>query len=82
MLHPTNNYGITYVEGNIKLWVKNQMLNLIKANNGLITSKEISRHDINRIFLTRLVKSEKIEKRTRNILWNIKYKYFAYRISK
>ena len=82
MLHPTNKCDITYVEGNIKLWVKNQMLNLIKANNGLITSKEISRHGINRIFLTSLVKSEKIEKRTRNILWNIKYKYFAYRRSK
>lgn len=39
-----------------------QMLNLIKANNGLITSKEVSKHGINRIFLTRLVKSGKIER--------------------
>ena len=34
-----------------------QILNLIKANNGIITSKEISKHGINRMFLTRLVKS-------------------------
>ena len=39
-----------------------QILNLIKANNGIITSKEISKHGINRMFLTRLVKSEKIER--------------------
>ena len=39
-----------------------QMLNLIKANNGIITSKEISKHGINRMFLTRLVKSGKIER--------------------
>ena len=37
-----------------------QILNLIKANNGVITSKEDSKHGINRIFLTRLVKSGKI----------------------
>ena len=39
-----------------------QILNLIKVNNGVITSKEISKHGINRIFLTRLVKSGKIER--------------------
>lgn len=39
-----------------------QILNLIKMNNGLITSKEISKYGINRMFLTRLVKSEKIER--------------------
>ena len=39
-----------------------QILNLIKANNGVITSKEVSKHGINRIFLTRLVKSGKIER--------------------
>ena len=39
-----------------------QMLNLIKVNNGIITSKEISKHGINRMFLTRLVKSGKIER--------------------
>ena len=39
-----------------------QILNLIKVNNGIITSKEVSKHGINRIFLTRLVKSRKIER--------------------
>ena len=39
-----------------------QILNLIKVNNGIITSKEVSKHGINRIFLTRLVKSGKIER--------------------
>lgn len=39
-----------------------QILNLIKVNNGVITSKEVSKHGINRIFLTRLVKSGKIER--------------------
>ena len=39
-----------------------QMLNLIKMNNGLITSKEIYKYDINRMFLTRLVKSGKLER--------------------
>ena len=39
-----------------------QILNLIKENNGIITSKEVSKHGINRIFLTRLVKSGKIER--------------------
>ena len=39
-----------------------QILNLIKVNNGVITSKEISKHGINWIFLTRLVKSGKIER--------------------
>ena len=39
-----------------------QILNLIKMNNGLITSKEISKYGINRMFLTRLVKSGKLER--------------------
>ena len=39
-----------------------QILNLIKVNNGVITSKEVFKHGINRIFLTRLVKSGKIER--------------------
>ena len=39
-----------------------QILNLIKVNNGIITLKEGSLHGINRIFLTRLVKSGKIER--------------------
>ena len=39
-----------------------QILNLIKVNNGIITSKEVSKQGINRIFLTRLVKSGKIER--------------------
>ena len=39
-----------------------QMLNLIKMNNGLITSKEIYKYGINRMFLTRLVKSGKLER--------------------
>ena len=39
-----------------------QILNLIKVNNGIITSKEVSKHGINRIFLTRLVKAGKIER--------------------
>ena len=39
-----------------------QILNLIKVNNSIITSKEVSKHGINRIFLTRLVKSGKIER--------------------
>ena len=39
-----------------------QMLNLIKMNNGLITSKEISKYGINRMFLTRLVKFGKLER--------------------
>ena len=39
-----------------------RILNLIKVNNGIITSKEVSKHGINRIFLTRLVKSRKIER--------------------
>ena len=43
-----------------------QILNLIKVNNGIITSKEVSKHDINRIFLTILVKSGKIE-RVKNV---------------
>ena len=39
-----------------------QILNLIKVNNGIITSKEVSKNGINRIFLTRLVKAGKIER--------------------
>lgn len=39
-----------------------QILNLIKVNDGIITSKEVSKNGINRIFLTRLVKSGKIER--------------------
>ena len=39
-----------------------QILNLIKMNNGLITSKEIYKYGINRMFLTRLVKSGKLER--------------------
>lgn len=45
-----------------------RILNLIKVNNGIITSKQSYKHGINRIFLTRLVKSRKIE-RVKNRLY-------------
>ena len=32
-----------------------QILNLIKVNNGIITTKEVCKHGINSVFLTRLV---------------------------
>ena len=63
-----------------------QILNLIKVNNGIITSKEVSKHGINRIFLTRLVKSGKIE-RVKNGLyvlpntWGDEYFNLIYRIN-
>ena len=63
-----------------------QILNLIKVNNGVITSKEVSKHGINRIFLTRLVKSGKIE-RVKNGLyvlpntWGDEYFNLIYRIN-
>ena len=39
-----------------------QILNLIKMNNGLITSKENTKYGINRIFLTSLIKHGKVER--------------------
>ncbi len=39
-----------------------KILDLIKINNGIITSKEVSEQGINRVFLTRLVKSGRIER--------------------
>ena len=39
-----------------------QILNLIKVNNGIITTKEACKHGINSVFLTRLVKAGKIER--------------------
>ena len=39
-----------------------QILNLIKVNNGIITTKEVCKHGINSVFLTRLVKAGKIER--------------------
>ena len=63
-----------------------QILNLIKVNNGIITSKEVSKHGINRIFLTRLVKSGKIERVKKGLYvlpntWGDEYFNLIYGIS-
>ena len=39
-----------------------KILNLIKVNNGIITTKEVCKQGINSVFLTRLVKAGKIER--------------------
>ena len=39
-----------------------QILKLIEDNNGVITTKEIARNDINRVFLTRLVNKGELER--------------------
>ena len=39
-----------------------QILKLIEDNNGIITTKEISQNDINRVFLTRLVNKGQLER--------------------
>ena len=44
-----------------------QILNLMKASDGIITSKEAFKHGINSVFLTRLVKSRKIERVKRGL---------------
>ena len=54
-------YNVCWKEHKI-MSKEEQILNLIKMNNGLITSKEISKYGINRMFLTRLVKSGKLER--------------------